>query len=143
MSHTLGPTRPHSNSFPDTIYYVIVTVMQIASLPHVELEFVVPRSNQRHRSLFMLDTGAGGTELMFHSRAAKELGLLVSNKVGCAGMGNLVWCKHACVTSLELSLHLFVALCVALLAGFVHNGWHGCELCSRAATKLDYWCQVR
>lgn len=56
-------------------------LLQIASLPHVELEFVVPTTGKRHKSLFLLDTGAGGSEMMFHSRAAKELGLLVEGKV--------------------------------------------------------------
>eukprot|EP00878_Enallax_costatus_P019507 GHUV01020580.1.p1 GENE.GHUV01020580.1~~GHUV01020580.1.p1 ORF type:complete len:339 (+),score=80.00 GHUV01020580.1:1057-2073(+) len=64
--------------------YIWQKVVMIASLPHVELEFVVPATGQRHRSLFMLDTGAGGTEMMFHSRAAKELKLLErGKKQGC------------------------------------------------------------
>jgi predicted aspartyl protease len=50
--------------------------VQIASLPHIELEFVSPGTGARHSSLFLVDTGAGGTEVMFHSRAAKELELL-------------------------------------------------------------------
>jgi predicted aspartyl protease len=53
-----------------------LAVVQIASLPHIELEFVVPRTGIRHSSLFLVDTGAGGTEVMFHSRAARELHLL-------------------------------------------------------------------
>jgi hypothetical protein len=53
-----------------------LTTAQIASLPHIELEFVSPGTGKRHSSLFLVDTGAGGTEMMFHSRAARELQLL-------------------------------------------------------------------
>jgi hypothetical protein len=59
-------------------------VVQIASLPHIELEFVSPGTRARHRSLFLVDTGAGGTEVMFHSRAARELQLLKDERLEAA-----------------------------------------------------------
>ncbi|WIA19987.1 hypothetical protein OEZ85_005860 [Tetradesmus obliquus] len=56
--------------------YIWQPLVMIASLPHIELEFVSPGTGARHSSLFLVDTGAGGTEVMFHSRAARELKLL-------------------------------------------------------------------
>lgn len=71
---------------------------QIASLPHIELEFVSPGTGARHSSLFLVDTGAGGTEVMFHSRAARELKLLQDQRalydVSCCLKG-LVACVVA------------------------------------------------
>jgi hypothetical protein len=40
--------------------FICLLLSQIASLPHVELEFVVPgRPNTRHKSLFLVDSGEG------------------------------------------------------------------------------------
>jgi predicted aspartyl protease len=71
---------------------------QIASLPHVELEFAVPgKPGKRHKSLFLVDTGAGGAEVMFHSRAARELGLLDlsphDKHAGWGQVGVMAWWK--------------------------------------------------
>jgi hypothetical protein len=61
------------------VFFALAAV-QIASLPHIELEFLSPGTGLRHSSLFLVDTGAGGTEVMFHSRAARELQLLMDDR---------------------------------------------------------------
>ena len=49
-------------------------LLQIASLPHLEVRFL--DASGTHRSvLLMLDTGACGADIMLHSRAIQELGL--------------------------------------------------------------------
>jgi hypothetical protein len=43
-----------------------------------------------HTALFMIDSGAGGADIMFHSRATRELGLVpskASHKTRCALLG--------------------------------------------------------
>jgi hypothetical protein len=62
----------------------------VAYLPHVVLTFGVPQNDgaaavvSPRRGLFMLDTGASGADLMFHARAALELGLVAG---GGGGVG--------------------------------------------------------
>ncbi len=55
----------------------------LANLPHVSAEFERPRHQQKEQqkqeettpssALFLLDSGAGGVEVMLHARAAQEL----------------------------------------------------------------------
>mmetsp|Transcript_20326 Transcript_20326/g.52029 ORF Transcript_20326/g.52029 Transcript_20326/m.52029 type:complete len:651 (-) Transcript_20326:36-1988(-) len=57
-------------------------ILMVANLPHVEVNFSQRRGAPqaaRHSKLFMLDSGAGGADAMFHTRAAAELGLVDDN----------------------------------------------------------------
>jgi len=45
---------------------------QISNLPHLEVTFA-SGSGARTSALFMLDTGACGSDMMLHARAIKEL----------------------------------------------------------------------
>jgi len=56
---------------------------QIANLPHVRLSFET-EAGERHSELFMIDSGAGGSDIMFHARAAQALSLLDSSLSGQA-----------------------------------------------------------
>ncbi|GBF96983.1 hypothetical protein Rsub_09780 [Raphidocelis subcapitata] len=57
----------------------------IGNLPHAEITFRAP-SGAEHRALFMLDSGAGGADLLFHGRASRELGLVTADEA--AGRGD-------------------------------------------------------
>jgi len=52
------------------------TMTMVANLPHVKTEFVRSAGGPVHTGLFMLDSGAGGVDTMFHSRATQEYGLM-------------------------------------------------------------------
>ena len=54
-----------------------VAAMQISCLPHLPVTFQIP-GGRVASALFMVDTGAGGVDLLFHARAALELGLPTS-----------------------------------------------------------------
>ena len=54
----------------------------IANLPHMDVLLTVNPDSKPIKCLLMLDSGAGGVDAMFHSRAVKELGLVHSNKFG-------------------------------------------------------------
>jgi hypothetical protein len=57
----------------------------LANLPHVSAHFELPRQQRKEgqqqedrvpsSALFLLDSGAGGVEVMLHARAAQELQL--------------------------------------------------------------------
>ncbi len=51
-----------------------MTCVQVAGLPHIEARFGTA-DGAVHTALLMLDSGAGGTDVMFHARATRELGL--------------------------------------------------------------------
>ena len=54
-----------------------VTHMQ-ANLPHIQATFCADAdstSSAVHQEMFMLDSGAGGVDVMFHARAMQELQL--------------------------------------------------------------------
>jgi hypothetical protein len=88
-----GPPPPLSSSSPsplllldDDAAYEWLPMALVAYLPHVVLRFGVPGDPRPRGALFMLDTGASGADLMFHSRAAARLGLLPPGSA--AGGGN-------------------------------------------------------
>lgn len=49
---------------------------QVANLPHVKAEFKQRNKSATQSGLFMLDSGAGGVDAMFHVRACKEYDLI-------------------------------------------------------------------
>lgn len=58
---------------------------QIGNLPHAEITFKAP-DGAEHRALFMIDSGAGGADLLFHGRSTRELGLVTQDEL--AGRGD-------------------------------------------------------
>jgi hypothetical protein len=58
---------------------------QIGNLPHAEITFRTP-AGREHRALFMIDSGAGGADLLFHGRATREMGLVTEDEI--AGRGD-------------------------------------------------------
>ena len=54
----------------------------VANLPHVEVQLTVTNGDEAVPCLFMLDSGAGGVDAMFHARAVQELGLASTTKKG-------------------------------------------------------------
>ena len=52
----------------------------VANLPHVEVLLTVKEGDEPVPCLFMVDSGAGGVDAMFHGRAVRELGLLPTTK---------------------------------------------------------------
>lgn len=116
-------------------------IKMIANLPHLEVKLQTP-SGSVHNVLFMIDTGAAGTEIMFHARAARELGLLDEKNLkvryvrGVGGQqtssmkayrGDLPWvdfggikltnvrCLYASAGGLDISLYSAGIICVDLL----------------------------
>jgi hypothetical protein len=58
-----------------------MTGPQVANLPHVDIQFSQRKGAKpaAHSRMFMIDSGAGGVDAMFHTRAATELGLVDAN----------------------------------------------------------------
>ena len=57
-------------------------LVMVANLPHVEVLLTVKEGDEPVQCMFMLDSGAGGVDAMFHARAVRELGLFHDNKHG-------------------------------------------------------------
>ncbi len=74
---TLALQDPTHFSAADEARYRWVPLSMIANLPHVEVTFQ-NADGKLHSALFMIDSGAGGADIMFHARATKELGLVPS-----------------------------------------------------------------
>jgi hypothetical protein len=66
---TILPPPPKKNNPP-----------KIGNLPHVELTFRTA-SGATHSALFMVDSGAGGADLLFHGRATRELSLATRDEL--------------------------------------------------------------
>lgn len=56
-------------------------ILMVANLPHVDIQFSQRKGAKpaAHSRMFMIDSGAGGVDAMFHTRAATELGLVDAN----------------------------------------------------------------
>eukprot|EP00879_Flechtneria_rotunda_P012438 GHRR01012988.1.p1 GENE.GHRR01012988.1~~GHRR01012988.1.p1 ORF type:complete len:950 (+),score=433.73 GHRR01012988.1:1099-3948(+) len=115
--------------------YVWQDLHMIASLPHVELEFVIPATGRRVKSLFMVDTGAGGTEVMFHSRATRELGLVEKENAGKAAEASADW-VHGVGEASKGKQHR-VAVKSGKLPEMVVRGQGGSNLCTKAMLALQ------
>ena len=72
-------------------------LVMIANLPHVEVLLTIKERDKPVKCMFMLDSGAGGVDAMFHSRAVRELGLIQDNKHGMRTLTvSLLSCSAAC-----------------------------------------------
>ena len=74
-------------------------LVMIANLPHVEVLLTIKEGDKPVKCMFMLDSGAGGVDAMFHSRAVRELGLIQDNKHGMRTLTVtiLLSCSAACM----------------------------------------------
>lgn len=89
-------------------------LVMIANLPHVEVLLTIKEGDKPVKCMFMLDSGAGGVDAMFHSRAVRELGLIQDNKhgmrtltgVGGSAVGGMR-VKSGEISSIDLSSHQF------------------------------------
>lgn len=73
-------------------------LVMIANLPHVEVLLTIKEGDKPVKCMFMLDSGAGGVDAMFHSRAVRELGLIQDNKHGMRTLTvSLLSCSAACM----------------------------------------------
>ena len=102
-------------------------VVMVANLPHVAARVPIPSSTASAPALLMLDTGAGGVDVMFHARAAVELGLAppaptaralrgVGAGGGAGAPGASVAASHATLPWLELGGTTFGGPVAALVA---------------------------
>ena len=103
-------------------------VVMVANLPHVAARVPLPSSTSASApALLMLDTGAGGVDVMFHARAAVELGLTppaptaralrgVGAGSGAGAPGASVAAAHATLPWLELGGATFGGPVAALVA---------------------------
>lgn len=57
----------------------------LSSTPHVSLSFLVNWNSPREEALFLLDTGAAGTDLIFNSKATADFGLWPRGTTGLGG----------------------------------------------------------
>lgn len=111
-----------------------LSVLQIANLPHVRLEFVTP-SGAVHSRLFMIDTGAGGCDIMFHGRAVQELGLIDTSDGGKDKVRALV---VTCI--LALFILVFSLLGMVFLPHTCISLASCCKVDGCAILRHDTWC---
>ena len=58
---------------------LLVQVVFLSNLPLIDATFQVAEEQPRQQQFFMLDSGAGGVDCIFHGRAVEELSLLKSS----------------------------------------------------------------
>ncbi|DBA75380.1 TPA: hypothetical protein ACH3X1_010646 [Trebouxia sp. C0004] len=126
-------------------------LVMIANLPHVEVLLTIKEGDKPVKCMFMLDSGAGGVDAMFHSRAVRELGLIQDNKhgmrtltgVGGSAVGGMR-VKSGEISSIDLSSHQFHTIkCLFTDSdGLDHTLYSSGILCgdimSRCTVILDY-----
>jgi hypothetical protein len=128
-------------------------LVMVANLPHVEARVpgAPPPSSPSRRALLMLDSGAGGVDVMFHARAAAELGLgggarapRAVRGVGAASGADPVAATPHTLPWLRLGGHTFGGPIQSLISGpggfdlSLYSAGVACaDLVSRAGTILD------
>lgn len=83
----VGIFKPReAEELPDSEQLLWHPLRMIARVPHVQVRF---KQCPEHGALFLMDTGARGVDLMFHSRAVKQLALATPRMrhVNLRGMG--------------------------------------------------------
>lgn len=142
---------PSTYTLTPRLNYRWQPIVMIANLPHVEVLLTIKKGDKPVKCMFMLDSGAGGVDAMFHSRAVRELGLVQDNKhgmrtltgVGGSAVGGMR-VKSGEISSIDLSSHQFHKIkCLFTDSdGLDHTLYSSGILCgdimSRCIVILDY-----
>ncbi len=101
--------NPSTYTLTPKLHHRWQPLVMVANLPHVEVLLTANEGDEPVQCMFMLDSGAGGVDAMFHSRAVRELGLIQDNKHGmrtltvccCQLLRNILQDRETCIVRLS------------------------------------------